>query len=139
MTTTRPRTRHSSKDSEPMAWVCPECLPQEKAKAKAKVRVRVRDAEVKVRGKVKVKVKAKVKEKVKVKVKAKVKAKVKEKAKEKAKVKVRVSTLVQVRQLVMVVSSVGRRRTGQTNVPRPVGDHTVLRLGGLNGVGTNRP
>ena len=79
------------------------------------------------------------KEKVKAKAKAKVKVKVKEKAKEKAKVKVRVSTLVQVRQLVMVVSSVGRRRTGQTNVPRPVGDHTVLRLGGLNGVGTNRP
>ena len=127
MTTTRPRTRHSSKDSGLMALVCPGCLPLEKAKAK--VRVRVRDAEVKVRGKVKVTVKAKVKEKVKVKV----------KAKEKAKVKVRVSTLVQVRQLVMVVSSVGRKNTGQMNVPRPVGDHTVLRLGGLNSAGTKRP
>ena len=129
MTITRPRTRHSSKDSGPMAWVCPECLPQEKAKAK--VRVRVRDAEAKVKGKVKVTVK--------VKAKVKVKVKVKEKAKEKAKVKVRVSTLVQVRQLVMVVSSVGRKNTGQMNVPRPVGDHTVLRLGGLNSAGTKRP
>ena len=125
MTTTRLPTRRSSKDSGPMVLVFPECLPQEKAKAK--VRVRVRDAEVKVRGKVKVTVKAKVK------------VKVKEKAKEKAKVKVRVSTLVQVRQLVMVVSSVGRRRTGPMNVPRPVGDHTVLRLGGLNSAGTKRP
>ena len=129
MTITRPHTRHSSKDSEPMAWVCPECLPQEKAKAK--VRVRVRDAEAKVKGKVKVTVK--------VKAKVKVKVKVKEKAKEKAKAKVRVSTLVQVRQLVMVVSSVGRKNTGQMNVPRPVGDHTVLRLGGLNSAGTKRP
>ena len=129
MTTTRPRTRHSSKDSGLMALVCPGCLPLEKAKAK--VRVRVRDAEAKVKGKVKVTVKAKEKVKVKVKVKGK--------AKEKAKVKVRVSTLVQVRQLVMVVSSVGRKNTGQMNVPRPVGDHTVLRLGGLNSVGTKRP
>ena len=137
MTTTRPRTRRSSKDSGPMVLVFPECLPQEKAKAKAKVRVRVRDAEVKVRGKVKVTVKAKVRVKAKVKVKEKVKVKVK--ATEKAKVKVRVSTLVQVRQLVMVVSSVGRKRTGQMNVPRPVGDHTVLRLGGLNSAGTKRP
>ena len=133
MTTTRPRTRHSSKDSGLMALVCPVCLPLEKAKARAKVRVRVRDAEAKVKGKVKVKVKAK--ERAKVKVKAKERAK----AKEKAKVKVRVSTLVQVRQLVMVVSSVGRRCTGPTNVPRPVGDHTVLRLGGLNSAGTKRP
>ena len=127
MTTTRPRTRHSSKDSGLMALVCPGCLPLEKAKAK--VRVRVRDAEVKVRGKVKVTVKAKVK----------VKEKVKEKAKEKAKVKIKVSTSVQVRQLVVVVSSAGRKRTGQRNVPRPVRDHTVLRRGGLNSVGTKRP
>ena len=125
MTTTRPRTRHSSKDSGLMALVCPGCLPREKVKAK--VRVRVRDAEVKVRGKVKVTVKAKVKEKVK------------ERAKEKAKVKIKVSTSVQVRQLVVVVSSAGRKRTGQRNVPRPVRDHTVLRRGGLNSVGTKRP
>ena len=129
MTTIRPRTRRSSKDSGPTVLVFPECLPQEKAKAKAKVRVRVRDAEVKVRGKVKVTVKAKVK----------VKVKVKEKAKEKAKVKVRVSTLVQVRQTAMVVSSVGRRCTGPMNVPRPAGDHTVLRRAGPNSAGTKRP
>ena len=129
MTITRPRTRHSSKDSGPMAWVCPECLPQEKAKAK--VRVRVRDAEAKVKGKVKVTVKAKAKVKAKV--------KVKEKAKEKAKVKVRVNTSVQVQQQVMVVSSVGRRRTGPMNVPRPAGDHTVLRRAGPNSAGTKRP
>ena len=131
MTTTRPRIRRSLKDSGPMVLVFPVCLL--KAKERAKVRVRVRDAEAKVKGKVKVTVKAKAKVKVKVKV------KVKEKAKEKAKVKVRVSTLVQVRQLVMVVSSVGRKNTGQMNVPRPVGDHTVLRLGGLNSAGTKRP
>ena len=129
MTTTRPPIRRSPQVSGPMVLVFPACLPQVKAKVRAKVRVRVRDAEVKVRGKVKVTVKAKVK----------VKVKVKEKAKEKAKVKVRVSTLVQVRQLVMVVSSVGRKRTGQMNVPRPVGDHTVLRRAGPNSAGTKRP
>ena len=125
MTTIRPRTRRSSKDSGPMVLVFPECMPQEKAKAKAKVRVRVRDAEAKVKGKVKVMVKVKVKVKVK--------------AKEKAKVKVRVNTSVQVQLQVMVVSSVGRRRTGPMNVPRPAGGHIALRRAGLNSAGMKRP
>ena len=129
MTTTKLPRRRSSKDSVPTALVFPACLPQVKAKVRAKVRVKVRGAEVKVKGKVRVMVKVQAQEG----------AKVKEKAKEKAKVKVKVSTSVQVRQLVMVVSSVGRKRTGQMNVPRPVGDHTVLRLGGLNSAGTKRP
>ena len=119
MTTIRLRTRRSLKDSGPMVLVFPACLPQEKAKAK--VRAKVRGAEVKVKVKVTVKVKAK------------------ERAKVKAKAKVRVNMSVQVQAQVMVVSSVGQRSTGPTNVPKLAGGRIALRRGGLSSAGTKRP